>query len=145
MSQHDALVARLKTLWTISLHGTDVGFEVVDVVERDGHLIVVARTVIWENGSLRDVREQECFFGSLDDYDDDARNVAMAEAFAAVAGEVVAAATPTSFEALMPDDIACGDLAALGNCETRPQFEKALRTKKRLGAHLPTTAPKAAL
>lgn len=133
-----ARLKALKELWTSSFSGPAVALELLEFTAREGNVFVVARTITRDaDGSIRDVREQECFMGALADYDDDARNAAMAEAFAAVAQEVVDTCSAERWETVMPADVMPRDLAGLGNCETRAQFEKALRTKKRLGPLLP--------
>ena len=133
------LLARLGSLWTRTVRRGDFSLEVIDIVERDDRLFATVRTILWSGDHIEDVREQEAFFGTAEDYDVDARNVAMVEAWLVVVGDVFAAMTVEAFNQLMPADFVFGDLAGLGNCETAPQFEKALRTKKRLGAYLPST------
>lgn len=139
--EHDERLARLRALWVCSFSGAAVALEVVEVNAREEMLFATVRTIGKDaDGSIRDVREQECCLGALDDYDDDVRNVAMVEAFALVAAEVVAGSSAASWESVMPADLMPRDLARLGNCETRAQFEKALRTKKRLGRWLNSDA-----
>jgi len=134
------LIDRLKALWLTPIRRGDFSIEFADIVERDGRLFATVRTLTWDGAAVNDVREQEALFGAPEDFDKDDRNVAMVEAWLAVMEEVFAAMTHETFSGLMPADFIFRDLGSLGNCETRPQFEKALRAKKRLGAYLPTAA-----
>ncbi|MDP2344140.1 MAG: hypothetical protein Q8O67_24495 [Deltaproteobacteria bacterium] len=112
-------------------------FSGVELIDREGSLIFTVQTIVFdEGGSITDVREQECFFGKIADYDDDARNLALAEALIVVVGEAVAALKVDDWQLVMPVDLVPRDLVTLGNCDTQAQFEKALRTKKRLGKYL---------
>ena len=150
----DDVVARLRAAW---LHhwrpdpadgagpdGACVSLEIVDLCVRDHgdapRVFITARVLGWDDkGALCDVKEQEVYFGALDDYDDAARDAAAAAAYGAVIVEVLGhlrGSMVTMAEGLMPADLVCGDLAGLGNCEAQPQFERALRTKKRLGRFL---------
>lgn len=131
------LIDRLKALWTITVRRGDYAVEFVDIVERDDRLFATVRTLTWSGDQLNDIREQEALFGVAEDFDKDDRNTAMVEAWAAVVEEVFANMTLEIFNGLMPEDLVFSDLGSLGNCETRLQFDKALRAKKRLGAYLP--------
>lgn len=117
--------------------GSMAMFSGVDVQVRDGALVFKARILSFDDNGARDIKEQDCSFGDVADYDDDARNRALCAAFAVVVTEALTAMTPGAFEVLMPVDFVPKDLATLGNCETQADFEKALRAQKRLGKHLP--------
>ncbi len=137
-------LAALHELWVRSFSGDGALFrlEGVAVDDRDGKVIFTVRSILWEERdggelSIRDVKEQECFLGDADDFDDEARNAAAAAAFDVVFAEVSLALSDDDRDASMPADFVPRDLLSLGNCETRQQFEKALRTKKRLGRFLP--------
>lgn len=130
------VIEKLTPLWCKAWKGTDISLEIVRFEERGDVVVAVARTVVFEDGLIRDIKEQEVSFGDAADYDDDERDGAAAAAFDVVAGAVVGGMTRQTFELLMPADLVCGDLAGLGNCEAQAQFEKALKTKKRLGRWL---------
>ncbi|HEY1098591.1 MAG TPA: hypothetical protein VGF99_06670 [Myxococcota bacterium] len=136
-------IERLKGLWVRDLRVGDYTIEIVDVVARGDDAIATVRGIHWDGDAVRDIREQEAKLGALDDFDDDdgddgsVRNVALVEAWAAVVEQLLGTLDDDDFYELMPADLIFSDLPHLVTCQTREQFDTALRAKKRLGARLP--------
>jgi hypothetical protein len=98
-------------------------------------LRIVLRLVVWEEDpatgtrSIRDVKEQEVYFGALASHDP-ARTRALLEGMQAVLARVLA--TP-QVETLMPHDLFRGDVLKLKTATTADDFARALSARSRLG------------
>lgn len=98
-------------------------------VEGGGYRLRI-RLVIYENGSVRDIKEQDVFVGALDPSQE--RLGAFIEGFRAAFAKLDIARLDTA----MPHDLVHFDVLGQKRASTAADFEKALLTKKRLGPYV---------
>jgi hypothetical protein len=88
-----------------------------------------------ETGVVRDIKEQELYFGSTQDTEPKERVHALVQAWASVLSTVLGDLGERA-DTLMPHDLVPGDAIRLARSRTREQFEQALRAKGRLGKYI---------
>ena len=103
-------------------------------LEDDEHRIIL-RLIVFEEQSIRDIKEQEIRLMTTQEAAPKERVHAMIEAWTQVLADALRDASE-SIHTLMPYDLAPGDAIRLARSRTREDFDKALRAKGRLGKHL---------
>jgi hypothetical protein len=116
----------------------------LELVELDGSprhdsddlALVVLRLIVFEDRGgqpmIRDIKEQEIRCGSPSSYDNRERVEEMLHAQRVVLGELLRGPVDR-FDTLMPADLLHTDVMSLARANTRDDFARALRAKRRLG------------
>jgi hypothetical protein len=115
--------------------------EFVELTHKGSSLRIVLRLVVWDHdaatsvSSIRDIKEQEVYFGSIHDHEP-ARMRALLEGMQRVLARALMA---PEIETLMPHDLFRGDVMKLKTAVTADDFAKALSARSRLGKLLAAT------
>jgi hypothetical protein len=96
--------------------------------------IAVVRMIGWDqdNGSIRDIKEQEVYMEWPAFYEDRERTAS----FFAALGRILEEIETGVAETLMPSDLVHTTALALKRARTQEDFDTALRAKSRLGKYL---------
>ena len=144
-----ACLARLdevcREMFPMKAENDIASLEYVELTLIGASLRIVIRLVVWDLDpatsvmSIRDVKEQEVYFGALDSHEP-ARTRALLEGMRRVMARALLA---PEIETLMPHDLFRGDVLKLKTAVTADDFAKALSARSRLGKLLASSGPAA--
>ena len=111
--------------------GGDAMLDYVDAEVRGDIVVVTLRLFTYEDGAVRDIKEQQVVFApSATPLD---RFTAYAQAWSAALARVFFARDRAAFDTVMPHDLVFTSVLALKKAHTVDDFARALAQKSRLG------------